>query len=209
RTSSTANTHRAMRTGTGRAADGMAPAYITSPCTLSPKLPHARSRPEIPNSTMTSRPPQGEKKAEPRRGRPLPRPVRIIRGRSRLFLVGVIGLVVVAALPAEWKLTTRFLIGWDVGVVLYLAAAFSVVASADVARIRRQSEMQDEGRLMMLVLIVIAAASSMAAIVVELGAAPGAAREPLRLVLATITIALSWAFIHTIFALHYAHEFHA
>jgi uncharacterized membrane protein len=27
--------------------------------------------------------------------------------------------------------------------------------------------------------------------------------------LATLTIVLSWAFIHTIFALHYAHEYHA
>jgi uncharacterized membrane protein len=158
---------------------------------------------------MNSRPPQAEKKAEPRHGRPLPRPVRIIRARPRLFLSALIGLIVVAALPGDWKLTTRFLVGWNVGVVLYLAAALSVMASADVGRIRRQSELQDEGRLMMLVLIVVAAASSMAAIIVELGAAPGAAREPLRLALATVTIALSWAFIHTIFALHYAHEFHA
>jgi uncharacterized membrane protein len=158
---------------------------------------------------MNSRPPQRQKTAEPRQGRPLPRPVRIIRARPRLFLSALIGLIVVAALPGEWKLTTRFLVGWDVGVVLYLAAAYSVVARADVARIRRQSQQQDEGRLMMLVLIVVAAASSIAAIIVELGAAPGAGREPLRLALATVTIALSWAFIHTIFALHYAHEFHA
>src|SRR5262249_59412945 len=51
--------------------------------------------------------------------------------------------------------------------------------------------------------------ASLAAIIVELGTTPGGTREPLRLVLATITIVLSWAFIHTIFALHYAHEYHA
>ena len=30
----------------------------------------------------------------------------------------------------------------------------------------------------------------------------------MQLVLATVTIVLSWALIHTIFALHYAHEFY-
>ena len=47
------------------------------------------------------------------------------------------------------------------------------------------------------------------AIVSQLGAPTGGtARDPMHLVLATITIVLSWAFIHTIFALHYAHEFY-
>ena len=38
---------------------------------------------------------------------------------------------------------------------------------------------------------------------------PGAARRPSELILAMITIGLSWAFIHTMFALHYVHEFYA
>jgi uncharacterized membrane protein len=89
--------------------------------------------------------------------------------------------------------------------VLYLAAAFGVIAGADIHHIRRQSVLQDEGRFAILVLTVVAALASLAAIVVELGAT----REPVRLLLGTVTIALSWTFIHTIFALHYAHEYHA
>jgi uncharacterized membrane protein len=141
--------------------------------------------------------------------RPLPRAVRIVRARPRLFLSALIGLIVVAALPGEWQLTTRMVIGWNVGVTLYLAAVLQMMARADIHRIRRQSALQDEGRVAILVLTVIAALASLAAIIVELGTTPGAAREPIRLVLATITIVLSWAFIHTIFALHYAHEYHA
>jgi uncharacterized membrane protein len=68
---------------------------------------------------------------------------------------------------------------------------------------------QDEGKLAILVLTVAAALASLAAIVAELGmAANGGARQPGQLVLATVTILLSWAFIHTMFALHYAHEFY-
>jgi len=42
--------------------------------------------------------------------------------------------------------------------------------------------------------------------VAELGASEG--RKPAQVILAGITILLSWAFIHMIFALHYAHEFY-
>ena len=57
-------------------------------------------------------------------------------------------------------------------------------------------------------LTVAAALASLAAIVAELGRSGGRHRQPAHLVLATVTIVLSWAFIHTIFALHYAHEFY-
>jgi uncharacterized membrane protein len=141
--------------------------------------------------------------------RHLPRFVRVVRARPRLFFSAIIGLIVVAALPAEWQFATRALVGWDVGVFLYLMAAFEIINRADVDHIRRAAAIQDEGRIGVLVLTVIAASASIGAIV-SLLAAPtaGTARDPMHLVLATITIVLSWAFIHSIFALHYAHEFY-
>ena len=61
----------------------------------------------------------------------------------------------------------------------------------------------------MLVLTVASALASIAAIVAELSSTlSGGARQPTQLVLAITTIVLSWAFIHTMFALHYAHEFY-
>src|SRR5262252_8880317 len=139
----------------------------------------------------------------------LPRAIRIMRARPRLFLSAFVGLIVIAALPAEWRLATRLLIGWDVGVALYLAAIYGMMSRADVVRIRRQSALLDEGRIAILVLTVMAAMASLAAIIVELGGQQAGARQHGHLALAVVTIALSWGFIHTIFALHYAHEFHA
>ena len=60
----------------------------------------------------------------------------------------------------------------------------------------------------MLVLTVAAAIASLGAIFAELGTVDGAKREAAQLILATATVVLSWAFIHSIFALHYAHEFY-
>ena len=50
----------------------------------------------------------------------------------------------------------------------------------------------------------------MGAIVAELGIAKiaGQPRSGYGVALAMVTILLSWAFVHTIFALHYAHEYY-
>jgi uncharacterized membrane protein len=141
-----------------------------------------------------------------------PWPLRIVRARPRLFGAGAIGLVLTAALAAttEWRLATRLLVGWDTAAVLYLALAFQTMAGSDVHRIRARAAEQDEGQAAILVVTVLAALASLGAIVAELGAAAGAGveRHPIRLTLAALTILLSWTFIHTVFALHYAHEFY-
>ena len=139
-----------------------------------------------------------------------PRLVRIVRARPRLFFSALLGLAVIALLFAasDWRVATRLLVGWDIGVGLYLILAFSLMARSDVHRIRRRAANQDEGSIAMLVLTVAAAIASLAAIFAELGTVEGAKREPAQLILATATVVLSWAFIHSIFALHYAHEFY-
>jgi uncharacterized membrane protein len=138
---------------------------------------------------------------------------RIIRARPRLFASSVVGIAATMALAAltGWRPVMRGLVGWDIGVGLYVALALEMMARADVHQIRRRAAGQDEGAIVILFLTVAAALASLLTIVVLLGTAgTGAApRRSGELILATITIVLSWAFIHTIFALHYAHEFYA
>jgi uncharacterized membrane protein len=51
--------------------------------------------------------------------------------------------------------------------------------------------------------------ASLGAIFAELSpSATGGARQPGHVILATLTILVSWALIHTIFALHYTHEYY-
>jgi len=139
--------------------------------------------------------------------RRLPRIVRVVRARPRLFLAAALGIVLGLVLPAEWSVGTRLLVGWDAGVGVYLVLAFAAMASSDISRIRRRAKLLDEDRVVFLMLTAGAALASLGAIVAQL-AAKGTGREPAHLALAVVTIALSWAFIHTIFALHYAHEFY-
>jgi len=143
--------------------------------------------------------------APEKRRDPLQRWVRVVRARPRLFLAILLGLAVVTFLPADWRPATRSLVAWDIALGLYLVLTFRLMTNCDVNRIRRRAAYQDEGRITILVLVVASAMASLLAILAELG---GADRQPAHLALAAVTILLSWAFTHTIFAIHYAHEYY-
>jgi len=133
---------------------------------------------------------------------------RILYARRKLFLSALLGITVVPALPGTWAVTTRLLIGWDCGVAVYLAVAYWLMARAEVFHIQRRSAVEDEGALAILILTVVGAVATLGAIVIELSEAKRSGRPDLSILLAFVTILLSWTFIHTIFALHYAHEFY-
>jgi len=141
-----------------------------------------------------------------------PAVLRIVRARPRLFICTAVGLVVsvLVAFFTSWRPATRLLAGWDTGAALYLGLVFHMMRRSDVHRIRLRAAEQDEGQLTILVLTVAAALASVAAIFAQLGSSAAADRgRPLTdMALPAFTILLSWVFIHTMFALHYAHEFY-
>ncbi len=141
-----------------------------------------------------------------------PRPIRILVSRPRLILSFVTGFVVAGVVRqflGELREVTHFLLAWDLSVALYLILAFWMMAHCSVGEIRRQALIQDEGGFAILVLTIVAAAASVGAVISWLELA---SREetfaPAGLTFLLITIMLSWAFIHTMFALHYAHEYY-
>lgn len=135
--------------------------------------------------------------------------VRQIRVRPRLATATVLGLSTLLALPGLPE-PTRALVAWDVGAGLYLALAWAMMLRGSVGEMRRRARLQDDGALAVLGLTLAATVASLAAIVLELvrvADLPAETRTgPLLLVGATIL--LSWSFVHTAFALHYAHEFY-
>jgi uncharacterized membrane protein len=138
-----------------------------------------------------------------------PRIVRLARSHLRLWISIALGVAVMAALPATWRLATRLLIGWDIGVLFYLVLVAAMMARSTVTELRLHAAAQDEGARALLALIVVAAMASLGAIFAELAAIdrvdPG---YGLYVALAIGTVVLSWTFTHTIFALHYAYEFY-
>jgi uncharacterized membrane protein len=144
------------------------------------------------------------------RQRRLPYVLRVARARPPLMASIAFGVAVALLLWLDGQLAVmrRVLIAWDAGIALYLALFYAMTARESVAQIRLHAASQDEGRLGVLVLTVFAAVASLGAIVAELVTKQGAKPTGTQLALAAITIVLSWAFIHTIFAGHYAHDYY-
>ena len=136
------------------------------------------------------------------RFRKMPKPVRVVYARPRTFMSIAIGIAAFFVLPGSLRLVTRLLISWDIFITLYLLLVYAMVLRSGVVHIKRNAVLQDDGRFLILLVTAAGAFASIAAIVFELGDAHRSVPE---LTLATVTIALSWAAVHTQFSLHYAH----
>jgi len=139
------------------------------------------------------------------RFRKLPKLARVVYARPRTFLSMAVGIGCFFLLPESLRLVTRLLIGWDVFVAMYLVLVYTMVFRGGLGYIRQNAALQDDGRFLIPLLTALGAFASLAAIVSELGEAH---RNPPQLIFATLTITLSWAAVHTAFALHYAHDYY-
>ena len=139
------------------------------------------------------------------RFRKMSRPARVVYARPRTFIAVAIGIVAFFLLPDSLRLVTRLLMSWDGFITVYLTLVYIMIFRCELSHIRRNAVLQDDGRFLILLVTALGAFASIAAIVFELGSSNRSAPQ---LTLATVTIALSWAAVHTTFALHYAHEFY-
>ena len=141
------------------------------------------------------------------------------RGRSRLLqsiasrphlATAILFGAVLSYLAYFWSTRpiTAILIGWDGGVVLFLALAISVMRGAGHEDMKWRALVHDEGRHLIPALAACAATASVVALAGELSVARGGFGGGLRLGLAAATVILSWLFIQILFAMHYAHIYY-
>ncbi|MBR0856306.1 DUF1345 domain-containing protein [Bradyrhizobium liaoningense] len=139
------------------------------------------------------------------RFRQMSRPMRLLYARPRTFIALAAGILVCLLLPGTHRPVTRLLFGWDALIAVYLVLVYAMMLCNDHQHIRRAAAMQDDGRFVILLVTAVGAFASIAAIVSELGTVHRGAAE---LTVAISTIVLSWAAVHTTFALHYAHDYY-
>jgi uncharacterized membrane protein len=129
--------------------------------------------------------------------------------RRRLLGSIILALVVFAILPETTRTTTRSLIAWNCGVALYVGLIAAMIMRSGIADIRKRAPLYDEAKLTILLLTLGAIAASFWAIVIELAQGSSGGRfHAAPILLAGVTVILSWTLTHLVFALHYAHEFY-
>lgn len=140
----------------------------------------------------------------------LTRVARFFRNRPRISIGVVLGVAAYWIEPWHLRPIQRALLAWDIGMWLYLAMIWALMARASPEAVQRVAEREDEGATAVLAIITGAAIASLVAIVVELSAAKGlgAAQASINYSLTGATMIGTWLLIPTVFTLQYARYYH-
>ena len=129
---------------------------------------------------------------------------------SRLRFALLAGLIVGGLLLIEIEWELALLAVWDVTVGLMLGWIWLAVSSLDAEQTRLQSTRQDATRDLTRALLLLASTTSLVGVIyafVQAGDADGT-RKVLLTGFAALTIVLSWALVHTLHMLRYAHMYY-
>lgn len=132
--------------------------------------------------------------------------------KHHVILISILaGIAVFVLLTSRDFNAGNLLIAWDTTAVVYIGYSLYRMLSADAQRIRKRSADLDFSDVLLLILSIGAAIASVGGIVLDLigvkDAPPSIAF--FRVMMAIVTILISWAFLHTLFTIHYAHRYYA
>jgi uncharacterized membrane protein len=139
-----------------------------------------------------------------------PRWRRLQMVRPRLLLSLTAGAAIAWVVTDGHSVALRLIVGWDAAMAIYLVLLAFMMGGATPHEMRERAEAIDAGRWLMLGLTAVAAAASLGVIATGLPNLHDMPRERLLLHvgLAGATIVASWMFLHTMFAIHYAHGYY-
>ncbi len=133
-----------------------------------------------------------------------------VRSHPHFAVSTIVGLLAAFVVPDAHDSVARGLIGWNVGVWLYLAWTGWTMSHQGSDHLEQVAKAQAEGASTILAVVASAAISSFVAVVIELGAAKAAGTHHLlpSLLLTLTTVAGSWLLVPTLFSLNYASIYH-
>jgi uncharacterized membrane protein len=136
---------------------------------------------------------------------------RFALARTRVFVTFALGAAAFGISVALTAWQVAILVGWDTAAAVSLAWTFSAVWHRDSGATAALATREDNSRALADVLLVSAAVASLVAIgvaLVKAGSAQGAA-EAVITGLGILTVVLSWAVVHMVYTLRYAHLYYA
>jgi uncharacterized membrane protein len=134
---------------------------------------------------------------------------RAIGYRPRMTAAFVAGGAAAWLAAGELHPVSRALVGWNVGVWLYLVLVGWMMFRADRSRLQKNAQLHAEGAAAVLLVVVGAVVASMVAIVVELAhTGGGTVQDAGRLLFAAATVVGSWLLLPLEFTLQYASLYH-
>lgn len=121
-----------------------------------------------------------------------------------LALAALLATLAIAVVFAGLPLRPALLVGWCVGAVTHAVLLLHALVVSSPERLRSHAALLEESRGTVLAATLGAALAALIGVVGELGGGPRAAYSA---PLGIATIALSWAYLHTLFAGQYSHAY--
>jgi uncharacterized membrane protein len=120
-----------------------------------------------------------------------------------MFSVGVLAFLLVAL---AWPWTYALLVGWAAACLVYVCLTWLAIGRMDAERTRAHATREDPSRPTSDTLLLLASVVSLVALAGVLVRASSSAGTSKVLItsVAVSSLVLSWAFVHTLYTLHYA-----
>jgi uncharacterized membrane protein len=121
-----------------------------------------------------------------------------------------VGILIFVATLGLHRLPLELILAWNAFAITAILLAWVRIIFADAKCAVLEAKLQDTGRTIIFCLVLFGACASLFAVAFLLGTAKGTAGARLggHVVLAAITVVLSWFLIHTVFAMHYTHAYY-
>ncbi|MCO8078722.1 DUF1345 domain-containing protein [Acinetobacter lwoffii] len=134
-----------------------------------------------------------------------------LQSRLYFFIIfpAIIGfyLVLQTVTPLSWS--SWLLISWNIAIYAYLLLTIKKLWRIDHAHILQRAMQQDASKWIILFLVIITLIMCFIAIIIEINHLPqDTTIRTGHLILSVLTIISAWFLMHTIFAIHYTHDFY-
>src|SRR5215831_5436751 len=130
--------------------------------------------------------------------------------RRRLVLGVVAGVVVCFAARGSLRLWSAAIAGWNAFAAMILALDWLIIWTTPQRKIRERAQQEDLSRLLIFIFVVVAACAALFAVGFLIRAHKDQTGRHLivHLLLTLSTVISTWALLHTIYSLRYAHAYY-
>ena len=130
--------------------------------------------------------------------------------RQRLVLGLAAGAATFVALRGELRFASAAIAGWNAVAVVILALDWVIILATPQRKIRQIAQQQDLSRFLVFIFVVIAACAALFAVgfLIKAHKSQSGGHFAIHLLLTLCTVMFSWALLHTVYSLRYAHTYY-
>jgi len=130
--------------------------------------------------------------------------------RRRLVLGVVAGVVVFFAARGSLRLWSAAIAGWNAFAAMILALDWLIIWTTPQRKIRERAQQEDLSRLLIFIFVVVAACAALLAVgfLIRAHKDQSGGHFAVHLLLTLSTVISSWALLHTVYSLRYAHAYY-